>query len=182
MNVKLLPLVAFLLFQGAAHAYKPEIGEVPAPLHKLEYVDGTPFDLSALRGKPAVIYFGADWCFPCVERGRPATVAVNNKYGPMGLQVIFVSMDDNKFRSQKIEEAKRLGLRIAMVQTAICPSGKCPDGLRDLGDFGRIYVYPTAFILDSSGIVRAKLDRGMGVLGLEGPVKEVMESSGLLTR
>jgi thiol-disulfide isomerase/thioredoxin len=111
MNAMLKSFLLMVLAAGTtAHAYEPEIGELPGPIGQLEYVDGIPLDVSALRGKPLVLYFGADWCVPCVERGRPATVKVAKRYGPMGLQVIFVSMDDNKFRQQKIDESKNLGL------------------------------------------------------------------------
>ena len=175
-------LLLLLISQPFAHAFKPEIGETPAPLEKLEYVDGSVFDVASLIGKPTVLYFGADWCVPCIERGRPAAVATANKYGPLGLQVIFVSMDDNRFRAAKVLESNSLGMRIAMARMDICPPGKCLNGIRDLGAFGRIYVYPTAIVLDANGVVRAKMDRGMGVAaGLDTAAKEVMRSAGLLT-
>lgn len=85
-----------------ALACRPEIGQSPGALDALlEFTDGSPLDLSALRGKPTVQYFGADWCPHCIERGRAAATKVAKKYGPMGLQVIFVSIDDNRFRHLK---------------------------------------------------------------------------------
>ena len=182
MNALVKSLLSMVLAAvTSANAYEPEIGELPGPIEQLEYVDGAPLDVSALRGKPLVLYFGADWCVPCVERGRPATVKVANKYGPMGLQVVFVSMDDNKFRQQKIEESKTLGMRIAMPRMAVCPPGKCPAGLKDVGAFGRIYLFPTAIVLDANGIVRAKMDRGMGIEGgLDSAAAKVLQSAGLL--
>ena len=171
----LLPLFV-LLISSSAWAFKPEIGEAPAPMDRLEFVDGTPVDFSAFKGKPTVLYFGADWCVPCIERGRPTVQKVLNKYGPQGLQVIFVSMDDNRARPGKIEEAKATGMKIAMSRLDLCPPGKCPDGLREDGAFGRVNVYPTAIVLDENGIVRAKMDRGQGVLGgLEPAVRSVMK-------
>jgi thiol-disulfide isomerase/thioredoxin len=172
------------IVQMPAHAWKPEIGEMPGSLQqKLEYVDGSPLELSALRGKPVVLYFGGDWCPPCVSSGRPATASVAKKYGPMGLQVVFASLDDNRFRPLKLQEAKGLAMSIVMPKIDICPPGTClgSSQLGDLGDFGRVYVFPTAIVLDADGIVRAKMDRGAGVRGgLENAVIKVMDSAGLL--
>ena len=170
-------LMIFLAAHVSAHALKPEIGERPEPLTRLEYVDGTKFDIQNLRGKPAVIYFGADWCGPCRVKGRPATERVAKKYGPLGLQVIFVSMDDNKFRQNKVEEARQLGLSIVMPSLEVCPPHKCPSGLRDLKE---VYLYPTAFVLDAEGVLRAKMDHGQGVQGgLEKAVVQVLKQSGV---
>ncbi|MFT4240757.1 MAG: TlpA disulfide reductase family protein [Acidovorax sp.] len=182
MNLKSAVLfLSVLIVQIPAVAFKPEIGEVPAPLDKLEYVDGSAIDLRALIGKPVVLYFGADWCPPCVERGRPTLLTVANKYGPLGLQVVYVNRDDNRYRSEKVEEAAKLGVRIAMSRMSLCPPGQCPRGWRDLGPFGIVYQIPSAIVLDSNGVVRAKLERGMGVqAGLDSAVREVMKSAGLL--
>ena len=172
----LLLAATTMLLASPAWAAKPEVGEAPATLERLEYIDGTPIDLSAFKGKPTVLYFGADWCVPCVERGRPTVQRVLNKYGSQGLQVLFISMDDNRFRPGKVDEAKNTGMKIAMSRLDLCPPGKCLDGLRDVGQFGRVYVYPTAIVLDKNGIVRAKMDRGQGVLGgLEPAVRSVLE-------
>jgi thiol-disulfide isomerase/thioredoxin len=165
-----------------AHAYEPEIGQVPAAIDTIEYVDGSALDLRRLLGKPVVLYIGADWCVPCVQRGRPATTAVAKRYGPLGLQVIFVSMDDNRFRPGKLEEARAREMLIAMPKLDICPPGKCVDGVRTLGKFGRLYTLPTAIVLDAQGVVRAKLERGNGVeSNLDSAAAEVMKAAGLLT-
>jgi thiol-disulfide isomerase/thioredoxin len=144
-------------------------------MDRIEYVDGTPVDFAALKGKPTVVYFGADWCLPCIERGRPTVLRVLQKYAHRGLQVVFESMDDNRLRAAKQEEAAQTGMRIAMARQDLCPPGKCPDGLREVGAFGRVFVYPTAVVLDAQGIVRAKMDRGVGVAGgLESAVLSVL--------
>ena len=182
-TVRYLVCAAVLASLGNfANAYKPEIGDKPSKLQDIEYVDGTPIDLKKLQGKPVVLYFGGDWCAPCVERGRPAALAAARKYGPQGLKVIFVSMDDNNMRQQKIQESEQLDISIAMPTMNICPPGSCFHGIKSLGEqFGRIYVFPTAVVLDANGVVQAKMDRGMGVQGgLDGAVLKVMTSAGLL--
>jgi thiol-disulfide isomerase/thioredoxin len=174
---KLIFLALMFGSSFASHAYEPELGALPKPIENIEFVDGTPLDLAALRGKPVVVYVGADWCEPCVLRGRPTTVKVDKKYAPAGLQTIFISVDDNKFRSHKIEEAKTSGLRIAMPKMSICPPYTCVRGIKTLGAFGQIYAYPTAFVIDAEGVVRAKMDWGQGVKnGLEPAVAKVMQA------
>lgn len=160
------------------HAWKPKVDEPPEPVEGLEYVDGTPFDLAQLTGRPTVLYFGADWCPPCVEKGRPATLKVATKYQPMGLKVVLVQMDDNRFRQKKIDESAELGLKIVMPRTDVCPPGKCPSGVRDLGRFGYIYRFPTAIVLDDKGIVRAKIESGQEVVrSLDAEVGKVTKAA-----
>ena len=160
---KAILLIGLLLGFTAASAFKPEMGEVPASLAQhLEYVDGTPLDLDALKGKPTVLYFGGDWCVPCQET-RPFVIEVAKKYGNAA-NVVFVSMDDNvKRETKKAEAVATAPMKIAMPRVALCPPGKCLDGLRDLGAFGRIYGYPTAIVLNKEGAVVWKVNRGMPI-------------------
>lgn len=72
-------------------------------------------------------------------------------------------------------------MRIATPRMDICPPVKCLEGIRDLGEFGRNWVYPTAIVLDTSVTVRSKMDRGMGVEGgLESAVVNVMRAAELM--
>jgi thiol-disulfide isomerase/thioredoxin len=170
-------MIAVLLISTSfpALAYDPEIGEVAKTLDNLEFVDGSKVDLKQFRGKPTVIYVGGDWCPPCVSHGRPEALRVANKYGAMGLQTIFVSLDDNKLRAHKIEESKVTGMHIAMPLLANYPPYKGADRVRQLGAFGRAYLIPAAFVLDAEGIVRAKMDSGRGIVGaLETAVEKVI--------
>ena len=172
---KTILFVAMLLGASAASAFKPEIGEVPANLTgQLEFVDGTPLDLTALKGKPTVLYFGADWCVPCQET-RPFVIAHAKKYGK-DANFVFISMDDNTKRAIKKSEGEASApLRIAMPRLAVCPPGKCMSGLKDLGEFGRIYGFPMAFVLDRDGKLVWKVNRGAPIrYSLEGVVKGLL--------
>lgn len=146
----------------AALAWKPEIGEKPAPMEQLELVTtGQPVDLDRYLGHPLILYFGADWCPPCVSSGRPAVIAAFQQYRDRGLQLLFVSLDPRKARAAKKAESLALGFPIAM-------RARPEDGVDKLrsfhfGAFGRIYVVPTAIVLDADGKVVRKLEQGSGL-------------------
>lgn len=158
-NSLLLALV-LLLNVGSALAWKPEIGETPKPITSVEYLDGTAIDLKRFQGKPLVIYFGGDWCVNCVQDGMPAMISVSKKYLPKGLQVLYVNTDDNAIREAKSREAQSHGWQIAMPKLADWPVGKYGGTIRDMGEFGRIFGYPTTVLVDASGVVREKFQGG----------------------
>ncbi len=122
-----------------------------------------------------LLYYGADWCPPC-RNIRPTVEKIVAENQAKGLKTVFLMNDDNKFRSQKLDEEKRLGIRFAMATLKICPPGSCPGGARgDLGEFGRLYKLPSAFLLDSKGVVRERLQTdALFKGGIEAAVARVM--------
>jgi thiol-disulfide isomerase/thioredoxin len=72
------------------------VGDVrgkPAPDFELLDVNGARFTLSALKGKAVVVNFWATWCAPCKEE-TPWFVHLQQQYGPQGLQIVGVALDD----------------------------------------------------------------------------------------
>ena len=62
---------------------------------KYTAVDGTAVDLSTLRGKVVLVDFWATWCPPCREE-VPNVVAAYKKYHDQGLEIVGVSLDQDK--------------------------------------------------------------------------------------
>ena len=153
----------FIIFSSLAYGFDPEYGEKPKELTKIEYLDGRPVNLDDFKGHPTILYFGADWCGPCRDFGRPAIISMWGKYKDKGLRIIYVNADDNSTRPNKITESENIGFPIAMAKLDVCPVGKCPYGIKEHGSFGKIYMFPSAFILNADGIVTGKLQGGKGI-------------------
>lgn len=64
----------------------------PAPAYAAETLDGRPGALGQMRGKPVLLNVWATWCHPCRQE-IPALEQLHQAYGPRGLQVIGVSID-----------------------------------------------------------------------------------------
>ncbi|HEX3740439.1 MAG TPA: TlpA disulfide reductase family protein [Terriglobales bacterium] len=64
-----------------------------APDFSLPTTQGSTMKLSDFHGKAVLLNFWATWCEPCKVE-MPWFVDLQKKYGPQGLQVIGVAMDD----------------------------------------------------------------------------------------
>jgi thiol-disulfide isomerase/thioredoxin len=64
-------------------------------------INHTPVKLSFFRGKVALLDFWASWCAPCLVK-TPHFVEWQRDYGPLGLQVIGISMDDDETSTRTI--------------------------------------------------------------------------------
>lgn len=106
---------------------------------------GAPLDLSDLRGKVAVVNFWASWCVPC-RRENPSLVALSQTYPDVAFAGV-VFQDQPRAAVAFLDELKRGAgnyryLRDTDSQAAL-----------DFGVFG----LPETFVLDKSGVIRAKI-------------------------
>lgn len=69
----------------------PAVGS-PAPEYTLRLLDGDSLRLADLRGDAVLLNAWATWCVPCLKE-MPMLQAVHERYGPLGLRVIGISVD-----------------------------------------------------------------------------------------
>jgi len=125
------------------------IGE-RAPALIVPTLDARVFDLAALHGKVVIVNFWASWCSPC-RAEMPQLDAFYRRYRARGLELLGVSVDEPADR----DEVVRI-MRSFSYPGAIAAAAK-------VNDFGTPLAVPTTWIIDSHGIVRARLMAGNAV-------------------
>ena len=145
----------------------PELPEPPkgsvAPDFSLKSLpDGKTVTLSSLRGKAVLVNFWATWCEPC-KIEMPSLVDLQKKYGPQGLQIVGVAMDDADDKEISTF-AHKMGVNYMVLR-----------GTEKVGDlYGGIDRLPMTYYLDRSGKV---VDETMGMAGeatLEDAIKRAL--------
>jgi thiol-disulfide isomerase/thioredoxin len=162
--IKWLLFWVSILFVGSGHTVeRVDIFKLGQPMNSpsaYEYLDGSPIDLDAFKGKTLIIYYGADWCAPCFV-ARPAVLSMGKKYSDQGLQVIILFADPEKKREANIDFAAKNGVLVGMSKKERCVSSlsKCSYGIEG-GPWGTpkgSMTLPSAFVVDKQGNLRAYL-------------------------
>ena len=140
-----LLLVAACLAAGGTRSARAATSLVHkrAPEFVRTDLDHKRLDLNAYRGKVVLLNFWATWCAPC-QVEMPSFVAWQTKYGPRGLQVIGISMDDDPTLARIMYGKLKLNYPVAM-------------GDVKLGDlYGGVLGLPITFLIDRHGVIQAE--------------------------
>ena len=106
-------------------------------------LDHKRLDLNTYRGKVVLLNLWATWCAPC-QVEMPSFVAWQKKYGPQGLQVIGISMDDDPALVRSMNGKLKLNYPGVM-------------GDVKLGDlYGGVLGLPITFLIDRHGVIQAE--------------------------
>ncbi|HYA26086.1 MAG TPA: TlpA disulfide reductase family protein [Terriglobales bacterium] len=136
-----------------------------APDFTLQSLDGRTVHLSDYRGKAVLLNFWATWCAPC-KIEMPWFVELQKEYGPEGLQIVGVAMDDASPK-EIADFAKEMGVNYPVL-----------IGKEAVGDaYGGVQFLPESFYIDRNGKV---LDKAFGLKGrgeIEVNIKKIIASS-----
>jgi cytochrome c biogenesis protein CcmG, thiol:disulfide interchange protein DsbE len=147
------------------------LGKAPDPLlgkHAPSFVrsdlNDHRVDLSAYRGKVVLLTFWATWCAPCrIE--MPHFIQWQTEYGPQGLQIIGISMDDDSGPVIAVVGEHHVNYPILM--------GDAP--LAEL--YGGILGLPVTFLIDRKGNIAAHWKGETDLRHMERRVRALLRAS-----
>lgn len=114
-----------------------------APDFTVTDINGKKLSLSSYRGKVVLLDFWATWCTPC-RAEIPHFVEMQQQFGPQGLQVIGISMDDGPKPVKEFYEQYRINYPLAVGDDKLAES------------FGGVLGLPVNFLIDRDGRIVKK--------------------------
>jgi len=90
----LLPLVGCKQKEGQNASSSSSGAAAPETSVMIPNVDGSTVSVDQYKGKVVLVNFWATWCEPC-KTEIPWLIEFNHKYGPKGLVILGVAMDDD---------------------------------------------------------------------------------------
>ena len=144
---RLAEVLLFVVIVGGIYAWRtrdllPTGDRVPAPAFELTDLQGRPWSLDALEGKPAVLYFFAPWCGVCAA-SSPQLRWFDRWMGEE-VQIVLVGLDWSS-PAELAEYAARHELQLPVLAA----------GPQTAADY-RIRGYPTYYVLDAEGRVAGR--------------------------
>jgi cytochrome c biogenesis protein CcmG/thiol:disulfide interchange protein DsbE len=134
-------LLAGALLAGAAVAGSGITG--PAPDFTRDGLNGKPVHLANYRGRVVLLNFWATWCAPCLDE-IPAFARWQQRYGPDGLQVIGISMDDDAKPVQRFLQKSPLAYPVVIGDTALAKL------------YGGVLGLPLTYLIDADGKIAGR--------------------------
>jgi peroxiredoxin len=162
--------VAIMIASGVFVGHRRTEGQIvgdakgqPAPDFELQDLNGKTVKLSDYRGKAVVVNFWATWCSPC-KIEMPWFVDLQQRYGPEGLVVLGIAMDDSGHAEiQKFADEMHLNYPVLLGKEAVAES------------FGSVQFLPATFYIDRQGRV---VDRVFGLVDRQEIENNVKKSLG----
>jgi len=126
---------------GSSGGGPVKVGE-PAPPILGTTLDGKPFDLGSLRGRPVLVNFWASWCGPCRDE-FPLFVEKLARHEADGFAIVGVLYRDEADLAQKF--TTEFGVSWP---TVLDPTGS-------LAAAYRVVAPPQSYFIDRAGVVRS---------------------------
>src|SRR5437868_13331543 len=138
-----------LILAGNTDRLSGEVKGKVAPDWELNTLDGRPVNLSDFRGKAVLLNFWATWCGPC-KIEMPWFVELEKEFGPQGLVVIGIAMEDTK-NEDILKFTKEMGVDYTILR-----------GKEAVGEaYGGVAGLPTTFYIGRDGKM---VDQSIGLV------------------
>ena len=120
----------------------------PAPDFRAVTLDAQPVarSIADYRGQVVLLNLWATWCGPC-EWEMPAIEALHRDFGPAGLKVIAVAVDDPGFEQRVRDFVTRKGLTFEILSEG---SGKIEQDYEARG-------IPATYLIGRDGLIRKRV-------------------------
>ncbi len=154
---RLILLCSLFVFAGLVHAQGKKASDFD-----LKTSDGTPVQLSKLKGKVVLLNFWATWCGPC-RREIPDFLEVYNEYREKGFEIVGVSLDEEGWSviNPFVKQYK-------ITYPIVVGDGKL---VRAYGGFEFI---PTTFLIDKKGTIVHTFTGAVKKAELERRLKDIL--------
>lgn len=148
--------------QNAGPKLNGKMKGAPAPDFTLPTVDGKQVKLSDLRGKTVLLNFWATWCGPC-KMEIPWFSELQQQYGPQGLVILGVSMDDDPKK-----DVPQFAQQMKIDYPILIGNDKVAD------QYGGVEGLPQTFYIDSDGKIVKKVVGLASHSEIEDGIKEAL--------
>ena len=108
----ILPALALVWITGAYAGHR--IGDKATDFSLEPAAGGEAVSLSQFKGKPVLVVFWATWCPPC-RREMPVLKKLHEKYGPMGLEIVSVSIPYRQTRESVVKFQEKYDLPFSVL-------------------------------------------------------------------
>ena len=139
-----------------------DVRGVVAPDFELRDLANKKVKLSDFRGKVVLLNFWATWCTPCRQE-VPLLVELQNKYGPDGLQIVGIDMDEGSGdRVPRFVRDHQINYPVLM---ADIPTAEA---------YGTMTFIPQTFSIDRSGKVAIRISGAVERADIETTIQNAL--------
>ena len=121
-------------------------------------------DLTDFRGKVVLLDYWATWCAPC-KIEVPHLVELQKKYGPEGLQIVGISMDDDSATVRTFAREFAINYPVALGNAQLAQA------------YGGVLGLPVAFLIDRNGRIVKRMDGDAKLQGLDREIGELIREN-----